>query len=259
MKRLIGLFVVMALSVMSVTALAAEKTAAQEPAVANVKSEVTSLMAPSESGSCETVKAWIDQNKGSLPKTLAGIRELQLSKKYERGIFGELSPREKSELWKEKLTETLNEMRLNSQQRLVLDKGVTLMVPELYDESVYSEDREILKSQVEIWEAEMREFFSGQQVRAITRSIHPANQELLEDVGLINTGFSDPPPNTDDSCRCSTGHNGLYSNDCNMFTQVCDNLGGNWCDSTSFGCGAVWLQSCDGDCFRRAVRKIIRN
>lgn len=100
------------------------------------------------------------------------------------------------------------------------------------------ENREKVHDFIEGWVLRMKDKFSWNEnrYRFLLFSLEPNENTYLSQRGDIPV-----------SCNCNDKNSGMIIKDCPSIMPECiktDN-----CESTVYGCGYVWVDPCNGDCF----------
>jgi len=169
---------------------------------------------------CERVAAWVSANRAHLPTDLAGLSTY--SRSYRQGIFRALPPTVKAELWREQLEAYAADGTLTQAQR----KYIANLVPELGELMT----ERLTKEQTTQYE---------------TRILGLFDRRLASRV-FANLGTPSPLLESATSSTCGCNQSSAFS--CTTITGPDEECAAVTCDSTSWGCGFLWLWSCDGQC-----------
>lgn len=171
------------------------------------------------------------QHSPEIATAKTSVRQVMLKVDYASaiGLFDKLSVEEKVAVWQEKLLETVVMDHWNAEQSAFLQDQYEKLSAERYAEP-WSEQEDLAQI------AEAEELFSQEEVKDVFLTIWP--------VGKTPPNEPSAKPNTNakrligKSCSCR------YSVWCGL-DETCDDVP---CDSTSSGCGWLWLISCIGEC-----------
>lgn len=131
-------------------------------------------------------------------------------------FYAGLTPAERSSLWRAHLGQSLASLNLNGAQEALVLEAMAMATPTLFDGSMKS------RQTVREFTARVKEAFDKETAGAIFAR--------MESIGIRAVNKPD--------CGCS-----LVSDWC--FASRCY-LGG--CTSSSFGCGLMWVEACEGMC-----------
>ncbi len=141
----------------------------------------------------------------------------------QRVIFASKTSEEKSEIWKDKLNISMQNTSFNVVQQELLMELYNQLTPNLFVPN----------------SNENRKFYEFHKIW-ITKAINEFPFFLIK--GIVTTiddnGFVLAPPNPND-CDCSKS-----SDWCPSRTKCL----GPSCNSSSTGCGTLWIYACDGKC-----------
>lgn len=143
-----------------------------------------------------------------------------------RTEFQRMSALEKSNVWKTHLAFKLSQMNnLNEYQQKLIVKAIGFVTPYRYEikGNVLTETAD---DHLTVFNGEASGLFSRAEFNEI----------------FTRLGNDYDYPELDQSCTCRTTSSG----ECSASTTCA----GGGCESTWFGCGTAWMQSCNGECRR---------
>lgn len=192
-------------------------------------------MSASSESACEAMARWAAEYERTTPApTLDDLA------KFDRGrrvaIFNAVSADVKASLFQEQLRRFSQRMDLTAAQRELIAEGLTLITPALY-----SKDPAATQARRQFWSRAESSFTALDQRRAWTElGTNVAPQLALNTSGLERLALPGLAANGD-GCYCN-----FNANDCGGAGWNCF-VGG--CTIRQSGCGAFWLEQCNGECF----------
>jgi hypothetical protein len=183
-------------------------------------------------------------SRADLEKALENQEDLELLERYidlisiesvyDRKIaFRGSAVGDMGEFWKIHLAFQLaNDETLSQAQSDIISNAIDFIKPEFFDESSQEVDREQLAEDIEEMTDQINIYFTEEKA-----------VEIFARLG--GPGECEPPAESNDLLRrdCSCR---LTWRECSS-SSACSSGG---CDSTWFGCGFIWVQSCNGECRR---------
>lgn len=166
---------------------------------------------------CQEITTWIAEFRDELPTTLDELSTYPLS--YRRAIYGALSLGARTSLWSEHLRSVLlAEPGLRAEQKQLVVEVLYSLERYMVEDASGHELREDLRKRAE-------GLFGADFGREVFATLGPLSLSA-EALGV--------------QCSCS-----VDSDWCNSGYECF--TGG--CDVTNFGCGTLWLYSCNGSCW----------
>ena len=186
--------------------------------------------------SCDSeIDAFVKANKEQLLHfNLTDLTLLELEK--QKAAYRSYNAIKKSALWKEKYKFILdNADNLYNQEEL---KEIRVLYDFISPDIV--ENREEILLFVEEWFLRTKEKFSWSDNRY---------RFLFFSLEFDETAFLarevDPKPTV--YCNCNDKHSGILIEDCPSIMPDCRKV--TTCEATDSGCGYIWIDKCNGDCF----------
>lgn len=205
--------------------------------------------APSALPICARAKAWVEENRESLPRTLAELSKYPLS--YRKAIYAAHSQPVRVNLWREHFQAVLSQQALSDSQRAV----VTFALANAH--RYVAGERS--KSAVKELEAQVRATFSEALGSEVFGTLGPPDAIAAKEPAPVYTAAMVPlagrslysltaarinswrgkPAHPD--CECS-----VESSWCGALT--CHRASSSTCELNN-GCGTVFAYPCDGICY----------
>lgn len=203
--------------------------------VAGVALFVPLPMSASSESACEAMARWAVEYERTTPAPT--LDELA---KFDRGrrvaIFNAVSADVKASLFQEQLRRFSQRPDLTDTQRELIAEALTLITPALY-----RKDPAATQARRQFWSRAESSFAASDQRRAWTDiGANVTPQLALVTSGLDRLALPGLSAAEGGACYCNEA-----ANDC----------GGGWncfgggCTSQQTGCGAFWLERCNGECF----------
>jgi len=175
---------------------------------------------------CATAAAWVAKNKGHLPQTYDEVIAYPMA--YRRAIFSALSATTKSQLWSEQLTRYRTAHQLSSEQSAVIQTGLRLSRPALFERLGSAE----VKRSLDELRKSSGAAFGGPATDALFATLGPAESAK---------SAADASVGPDNACSCATADSYCGNN------THCQSGG---CGYSSSGCGTFYAYACDGLCIQ---------
>jgi hypothetical protein len=194
------------------------------PVVAFVAS-VAAVSRPAELP-CKVAARWVEENKGSLPTTLAELSTFDLARR--KAIFSALPKAARVALWREQIEYYEKALPLSEEQRQILrevDKVLNIYV-----------DPTRVREFDSLYTPRVKRAFGQKLARKIIAEL---GVQTPEDLAALDPKAAAPLS----TCNCS-----VASDWCDQITNPDMACGGPACDATESGCGTLFSYACNGLC-----------
>lgn len=167
----------------------------------------------------------------------------ELSRRDQIIQYNKLSPSQKCDVWRNKISQVL-QTELSNQQRLIVQDIYEHISPAFFD---IDESQLLSDNFIEDWSVEAVRVFAPHQINMMFGRIedYVPSTKNSKSVSDRNNGGSTPEPPGPD-CHCK----GTLINSCEFYWMECVS-GVENCNPKPRGCGFLWQQPCSGRCVDR--------
>lgn len=183
---------------------------------------------------CIAANAWVEEHADNLPTSFAAISKYPVQ--YRKAIFRKLTPKQKANVWSDRLRKVPGNILLTKKQHALLGKIIKNLSPAVFDKNA---DRDFISDKT------LKSVFGETKAGNIFASLRPVQEMRESQLRSILYGMNRVVSSYEvgilQTCSCS------QSSDYCGLDHECTTNPSNRC-STSDGCGTFWLYDCDGVC-----------
>lgn len=181
-------------------------------------------------------KCLVEKHAQNLPTSFAAISKYPLE--YRKAIFINLTPKQKVNVWTDRLGKVAGNIKLTKKQHVLLDKFIKDLSPAVYDKNI--------ERGLSISDKTLKSIFGETLAGNIFASLSPIqvlkeNQTRSIVFGIDGIHQKSAETSVIEDCECST-----ESDYCGL--QDCEKPGWPPCWDSTTGCGTAWIYPCDGMC-----------
>lgn len=199
--------------------------------------------------SCDKeVDSWVKENLADI-RVMDREDWLQIDERLNRAVYIAFAPEQKLDFWKEKISEVLS-LNWNESERKHLESFNEILSnnSQWFNSDLSKNKEEFEKFEIAIYKWSEYACDNLGWDKNLVGSIIASGNKLLDINGKIQF-------NTNSSIRLKSG--GEFNCNCHVGNVVFTTCGGptgmycsdsQSCEDSVYGCGAVWVESCNGIC-----------